>query len=79
LDRLVAQAGLAQGGAQPGDQGLQRITRAGGRLVLPEPFDQRVGRHHPARVEGQQDEQQAHPLPADLRRPASLVEHRERY
>ena len=32
--------GEAQRGAQPGDQGLQRVARIGRRLVLPEPLDQ---------------------------------------
>jgi hypothetical protein len=77
LDHLVAQAALAQRGAQPGNQGLQRIARVGRRLVLPEPLDQRVGGHHPAHVERQQDEQHAHPVPADSHRPARLVVDRE--
>ena len=69
--------GLPQCGAQPRDKGLQRVARVGGRFVLPQLFDQRVGGHHPARVEGQQDEQHAHPLPADPHRPASLVVYHE--
>ena len=77
LDHLIAQAGLPQRGPQPGHQGLQRVAGVGRRLLFPEPFDQRVGGHDLARVERQQDHQQAHPVPADLYRPAGLVVHRE--
>ncbi len=42
FDHLVAEATLAQRGAQPGNQGLQRVARVGRRVVLPEPVDQRA-------------------------------------
>ena len=36
----------------------------------PEPLDQRTGGDHPPRVQGEQDEQRPHPLPAHVHRPA---------
>jgi hypothetical protein len=77
LDHVGAQARLAQRGPQPRDEGLQRIRRVAGRVTVPEPFDQRAGGHHPAGVEGQQDQQHADAVPADPHRSAGLVLHRE--
>lgn len=59
---------LAQGAPQPRYQGLQRTRRVTGRLLTPEPVDQRRRRYRPARLEREPGQQHAHPDPADLDR-----------
>ena len=56
--------------AQPGHQRLQRVGRVRRAVIGPEPLDQRAGGDHPARVQGEQDQQRPHPLTAHVDRPA---------
>ncbi len=78
LNHAVGHARLPERDPQPGDEGLQRVGRVSRPLVRPEPVDQRVGRHDAPRVQGEQDEQRAHPVPAHAHRTARRVAHLER-
>ena len=59
--------------AQPGDQGLQRVRRAGRRLVGPQPVDQLAGRDQLAGAQRQHDQQCAQPGSADVEHDPRVV------
>jgi len=59
--RMALDHPLRQRLAQPGNQALQGIRRVGGRLLAPDPVDERRLRDDAPRLEGEDDQQGTQP------------------
>jgi len=68
---------LRQRSPQPGHQGLQRVRRRRGELVLPQRAGQPARRHDPAGVQREQDQQRAQPGAAHLHQGSCRAAHLE--
>jgi hypothetical protein len=67
---LPAGLGLDEEAPQPGEVAVQPRPHPGGRIVVPDPVDERFHRDRPAGVDRQRDQDGALPRRAQLHRPA---------
>jgi hypothetical protein len=72
--RLPAGLGLDQEPPQPREVAVQPRPRPGGRIVVPHPVDQRLGRHRPPGIDRQRDQDRALPGRPQLHRPAGRAQ-----